>query len=128
MLFRSVVPENARVVDFIPFDDLLPYCAAFITNGGYGAVQHGISTGVPMIIAGATEDKPEVAARAEWAGVAINLRTGRPSAGQVQLAVQEIFDNGKYKARSLELEEESKRYVAMDIVEKTIQDVAAAKI
>ncbi|ELR04963.1 hypothetical protein VC83_02848 [Pseudogymnoascus destructans] len=124
---ETFVPENARVVDFIPFDDLLPYCTAFITNGGYGAVQHGISTGVPMIIAGATEDKPEVAARAEWAGVAINLRTGRPTAEQVQLAVEKIFDNGKYKARGLELEEESKCYVAMDIVERTIQDLAAAK-
>ncbi|KFY59029.1 hypothetical protein V496_05851 [Pseudogymnoascus sp. VKM F-4515 (FW-2607)] len=123
----TVIPDNVRVVDFIPFDDLLPYCAAFITNGGYGAVQHGISTGIPMVIAGATEDKPEVAARAEWAGVAINLRTGRPSAEQVQLAVEEIFVNGKYKARSLELEDESKHYVAMDIVERTIQDVATAK-
>lgn len=123
----TVVPENARVVDFIPFDDLLPYCAAFITNGGYGSFQHGISNGVPMVFAGATEDKPEVAARAEWAGVAINLRTGRPTAEQVQGAVDEIFNNSKYKARSLELEEESKRYVAMDILESTIQDVAVTK-
>ncbi|KFY18273.1 hypothetical protein V492_00018 [Pseudogymnoascus sp. VKM F-4246] len=123
----TIIPENARVADFIPFDDLLPYCTAFITNGGYGAVQHSISTGVPMVIAAGTEDKPEVAARAEWAGVAINLRTGRPTAERIQLAVQEIFDNGKYKTKSIELEEESKCYLAMDIVEKAIQDVVAAK-
>ena len=123
----TVIPENTRVVDFIPFDDLFPYCAAFITNGGYGAVQHAISIGVPMIIAGATEEKPEIAARAEWAGVAINLRTGRPSGEQMQLAVEEIFDNGKYKAKSRELEEESKCYFAMDVVERAIQDMAAAK-
>jgi hypothetical protein len=28
--------ENARVTDFIPFDDLLHYYSVFITNGGYG--------------------------------------------------------------------------------------------
>ncbi|KFZ24029.1 hypothetical protein V502_01511 [Pseudogymnoascus sp. VKM F-4520 (FW-2644)] len=123
----TVIPENTRVVDFIPFDDLFPYCAAFITNGGYGAVQHAISIGVPMIIAGATEEKPEIAARAEWAGVAINLRTGCPSGEQIHLAVEEIFDNGKYKAKSRELEEESKCYFAMDVVERAIQDMAAAK-
>ena len=34
------IPENAHVADFIPFDGLLPHCAAFVTNGGYGAFQN----------------------------------------------------------------------------------------
>jgi UDP:flavonoid glycosyltransferase YjiC (YdhE family) len=61
----TTIPANSRVTDFIPFDDLLPHCSLFITNGGYGAFQHAISNGTPLIVAGTTEDKPEVAARAE---------------------------------------------------------------
>lgn len=65
------IPANVRVVDYIPFDELFPHLDLYVTNGGYGAFQHGISNGIPMIIAGESEDKPETAARAEYAGVAI---------------------------------------------------------
>jgi UDP:flavonoid glycosyltransferase YjiC (YdhE family) len=122
----TVIPENARVEDFIPFDDLLPHCEVFVTNGGYGAFQHAISNGTPLIIGGATEDKPEVAQRAAWAGVGINLKTGSPSAEQVKEAVEEIFANEKYKTRSRELEEEMKKYNPMDVVVSSIEDIAAA--
>lgn len=126
LLEGTVVPENARVADFIPFDDLLPHCAVFVTNGGYGAFQHAISNGTPLVIAGVSEDKPEVAARAEWAGIGINLRTGSPSVEQVRSAVVEVFDNDRYKARCRELEEEMKGYDPIEVVERSIQDLAAA--
>jgi UDP:flavonoid glycosyltransferase YjiC (YdhE family) len=32
-----------------------------VTNGGYGGVQMALSYGVPLVVAGASEDKPEVA-------------------------------------------------------------------
>ena len=51
-----------------------------VTNGGYGAVQRALTTGVPLVVAGDTEDKPEVAARVEWFGAGVNLRTGAPTA------------------------------------------------
>lgn len=123
----TVVPENARVADYIPFDDLLPHCAAFVTNGGYGGFQHAIANGTPLVLAGVTEDKPEVAARAEWAGVGVNLRTGSPSAEQVKAAVEEILNNDKYKARCRELEEEMKGYDPMEVVQRSIDDLAAGQ-
>ena len=119
------ISENARVADFIPFDDLLPHCAVFVTNGGYGAFQHALSNGTPVVVAGATEDKPEVAARAEWAGIGINLRTGSPSPEQVRAAVEEVFANDRYKARCRELEEEMKGYDPMEMVQRSIDDLAA---
>ena len=36
-----------------------------LTNGGYGGVQYALAHGVPLVVAGDTEDKPEVAARVE---------------------------------------------------------------
>ena len=37
-----------------------------VTNGGYGTVQQALAHGVPIVVAGATEDKPETAARIAW--------------------------------------------------------------
>ena len=109
--------------DLIPFDDLLPHCKVLVTNGGYGAFQYTISNRTPLVIAGAGEEKPEVAARAKWVDIGINLRTGSPKPGQVRTAVEEIVNNGNYRARGPELEEE--RYDPIEEVRKSIDELAA---
>lgn len=76
--------------DLIPLDDLLPHCKVLVTNGGYGAFQHTISNRTPLVIAGAGEEKPEVAARAKWVAIGINLRTGSPKPEQVRTAVERL--------------------------------------
>lgn len=121
---NTPVPDNARVADFIPFDDLLPHCAVFVTNGGYGAFQHAISNGTPLIVGGGTEDKPEVAARAEFAGLGFNLRTGTPTPEALLSAVDEVIMNPKYKERALELEAEMATYDPMTVVAQTVDELA----
>jgi UDP:flavonoid glycosyltransferase YjiC (YdhE family) len=121
----TIVPSNARVADFVPFDDLLPFCSTFITNGGYGAFQHSIANGTPIVVGGASEDKPEVAARAEWTGMGLNLKTGTPTPEAIRNAVDEILGNQKYKKRALELEAEMAAFDPMSVVAKNIDELAA---
>ncbi|MFD7229128.1 activator-dependent family glycosyltransferase [Streptomyces sp. NPDC059881] len=44
------VPDNVRVVDFVPLDLLLPSCAAIIHHGGSGTVATAVAHGVPQIM------------------------------------------------------------------------------
>jgi UDP:flavonoid glycosyltransferase YjiC (YdhE family) len=62
------VPDNTRVASFIPFDRLLPKVDVLVTNGGYGAVNHAFSLGMPIVVVGESEDKDIVAARVGWTG------------------------------------------------------------
>ena len=62
------LPLNTYVAEYIPHDRLLPKVDVMVTNGGFGAVQRALSAGVPLVVAGNTEDKPEVAARVAWSG------------------------------------------------------------
>ena len=71
-----------------------------ITNGGFGGVQQALAHGVPMVVAGATEDKKEVAARVAWSGTGVNLRTGRPSARALRRAVQRILREPQFSLRA----------------------------
>lgn len=52
-----VVPNNTRYADFIPYDEMLQYANVFVTNGGYGSVQHTLGNGVPLIVGGIGADK-----------------------------------------------------------------------
>jgi MGT family glycosyltransferase len=94
---RCPLPSNTFVAQFIPHDVLLPSVDVMVTNGGYGAVQRALMTGVPLVVAGNTEDKPEVAARVEHFGAGVNLRTGVPSAGEVRRAVRSVLDDDTYR-------------------------------
>ena len=60
---RAGLPANACLERFIPHDRLLPHVDVMVTNGGYGGVQQALANGVPLVVAGDSEDKPEVAAR-----------------------------------------------------------------
>jgi MGT family glycosyltransferase len=98
------LPVNTFVAEYVPHDLLLPKVDVMVTNGGYGAVQRALSMGVPLVVAGNTEDKPEVAARVAWAGAGINLRTGTPTPGALRAAVRKVLNDVRYldAARGLE--------------------------
>jgi UDP:flavonoid glycosyltransferase YjiC (YdhE family) len=118
------VPSNSRVVDYISYDDVLPYCDLFVTTGGYGSLQRALNNGTPLIMGATTEEKPESAARAEWAGVAVNLRTSCPSIEQLQQAVDEILSNKRYKTRALEIQAEIAASDPVGVIIDNIEELA----
>jgi UDP:flavonoid glycosyltransferase YjiC (YdhE family) len=96
--FPDGLPANTRIAEMVAYDELLPRCAVFVTNGGFGGVQQALSAGVPAVVAGATEDKPEVAARIAWSGAGINLRTGSPRPRRIRRAVRQVLAEPRYAA------------------------------
>jgi MGT family glycosyltransferase len=101
---RSPLPPNTFAAEYIPHDVLLPSVDVMVTNGGYGAVQRALATGVPLVVAGNTEDKPEVAARVEYFGAGVNLRTGVPAAGDVRRAVRTVLNDDGYRQAAARLQ------------------------
>jgi UDP:flavonoid glycosyltransferase YjiC (YdhE family) len=85
------VPHNARIGTFLSYPELLPKTSAMVTNGGYGGVQMALAHGVPVIVAGTSEDKPEVATRVAGSGAGINLKTAAPKPEQVRGAVKALL-------------------------------------
>jgi UDP:flavonoid glycosyltransferase YjiC (YdhE family) len=117
------VPENARVASFIPFDRILPKVDVLVTNGGYGAVNHAFSLGVPIVVAGESEDKDMVAARVGWTGAGINLKTRNVSAGQIRNAVRTILTNKQHRDEAQRLRAVFSRYNALDELARTVDVV-----
>ncbi len=98
------VPANAVVERFVPYAALLPHVDVMVSNGGFGSVQLAIAHGVPMVVAGTTEDKREVTSHVGWSGIGINLRTNRPSPKAVAGAVEDVMNEPKFRERTLVLQ------------------------
>ena len=94
------LPANTRTAAFLSYDELLPHVRAMVTNGGFGGVQQALRFGVPLVVAGDTEEKPEVAARVRYVGAGIDLRTGRPTPRQLRRAVRAVLTQPGYATKA----------------------------
>ncbi|QJU54293.1 glycosyl transferase [Herbiconiux sp. KACC 21604] len=127
-LFPSGLPENARVAEFLPYDLLLPKTSVVVCNGGFGGVQQALSHGIPLVVAGATEDKPEVAARVAWSGAGVNLRTGRPAAADIRSAVGRALREPSFRIHAVRLQNEIAALGdPLDSIARTVDDEIAAR-
>jgi MGT family glycosyltransferase len=126
---RSLIKRapNAVVEPYVPYELVLPKTTVFVTNGGYNGVQHALSFGVPVISAGATEDKPYVSARVAWSGAGIDLKTGNPSPEQIREAAQQIIVRPEFRDRAQALSKSIRRTDALASIRTEVEELLEKK-
>ena len=122
------LPPNVHAEPFIPFDHLLPHVDVMVTNGGYGGTQLALAHGIPLVVAGGTEDKMEVAARVQWAGAGINLRKQRPSPDQVRDAVKKVLANSVYRENARRVQADFAKYDAPTRAAELLEALASGEL
>lgn len=123
----AVAPQNARIIDFVSYVDVLPEASVFITNGGFGAINGALSHGVPVIVAGTGEDKAETAARVVWARCGINLGTSYPTEQAISEAVENTLQNPSFKANAQAIAEDFGRHDALVAIHTELGLLIAAQ-
>jgi MGT family glycosyltransferase len=116
------LPANVRIEQFVPYTHLMPHVDVLVTNGGYGTVQQALAHGVPIVVAGATEDKPENAARIAWSGAGVRIRSQSPASGRIRQAVRAVSEMPRYRERAAAIAHEMAGYdaprTAADLLER----------
>jgi MGT family glycosyltransferase len=120
-------PDNVRLTPYVPFDRLLPLTDVFVTNGGYGGVQMALAAGVPVVVAGTTEDKLDVSARVTWSGAGIALRTDTPSPLQLADAVLTLLADERRRGRARELQAAYAAYPGAVRAAEAVLEVAGVR-
>ena len=122
------MPPNAIVTTYLPFDKLMRHVDVLVTNGGYGTIMQALSLGIPVVAAGTTEDKPEVAARVAWSGVGIDLHTDMPSPAAVRDAVTTLLEEGQYRSRAKAVAAELAGFDTPRELCEQLENVVAARL
>lgn len=120
------MPDNVRVASYLPYDELLAKTDVLVTNGGYGGVQFALRHGVPLVVAGETEDKTEVCARVAWSGAGINLRTNRATPEAVARAVRTVLADSSYREASGRLGGAIRTSRGVDELAELVETIAAS--
>jgi MGT family glycosyltransferase len=118
-----VVPSNARVASYLPFEWLLPRVDLLVTNGGYGSVNQAMSYGIPLVTAGMTQDKADVNLRVAWSGVGVNLATNEPTQDALRAAVRTVLDRPAYRMRASQMADEFGRIDTQSEIPSIIKQV-----
>jgi MGT family glycosyltransferase len=104
------IPGNARLAEFLPFERLLAKVDVAVTNGGYGTVSLALKAGIPLVVAGLTEDKADITTRVAWSGAGINLAVNEPTPDAVRDAVRAVLDKPTYREHARRLAAEFAAY------------------
>ncbi|MFI5508314.1 nucleotide disphospho-sugar-binding domain-containing protein [Mycobacterium sp. NPDC051804] len=117
------LPPNVFVAEWLPYHALLPHVDVMVTNGGYGGVQHALRYGIPLIVAGETSDKAEVAARVAYTGVGVNLGTNTPSPAQINSAIDVVLARTGYRAAAERIGADIAASQPLDSIGQLVSDV-----
>lgn len=120
------LPRNVRVAVDLPYDRLLPVTDVYLSNGGYGGVHYALEHGVPIIVAGRSEDKVEVASRVAWSRAGIDLRSDTPSPRQIGRAVDRVLADRRYRGRAEAIGRAIRSSGGADAVRGLIEEALAA--
>lgn len=94
----------------MPFAALMPHVSVLVSNGGYGGLHYALAHGVPLVLAGATEEKPELVRRVNRSGVGVGIRTQHPRPDRLRAAVRQVLARPEYASRAAAIEAEMTRY------------------
>jgi UDP:flavonoid glycosyltransferase YjiC (YdhE family) len=119
------LPANARLESYLPMDWLLPHVDVLVTNGGFGNILKASAQGVPMVIAGTTEDKPEIAARMARAGIGVDLRTATPTEAMLRTSIDAVLREVGYRDRANAIAASFARHDSEALVDEVARDLEA---
>lgn len=100
------LPDNAIAARWVDYSWLLPAVSVMVTNGGYGGVQEALRHGIPLVVAGAQQDKAAVGARLRQSGAGLAVTTLTPGEETIDRLVGTVLHDGRHRAAARRVAED----------------------
>lgn len=101
------LPDNVRVVPFVPLHVLLEHCAAVIHHGGAGSWNTAIHCGIPQINLPFLWDATVRARQIEEEGAGLNLSPSEVTAEELRDGLRRVLDEPSFTEQARRLREEA---------------------
>ncbi len=115
------LPESVLHCPWVPLDDLLPRCAAFVHHGGIGSMSQAIAAGVPQLIMPLAHDQFDNAARVKRLGCGESLVPARFRPRKVANALRRILTAEEKTAAAHKLMANIKRGTGIELAANAIE-------
>jgi UDP:flavonoid glycosyltransferase YjiC (YdhE family) len=93
-------PDNAVVVDWLSYSQVMPRASLVICHGGHGTVARALAEGVPVLVCPAIGDMAETGARVAWAAAGLMLPGRLLEPGPLRWATRRLLTDGSFAGRA----------------------------
>ncbi|WP_055555851.1 oleandolide olivosyltransferase OleG2 [Streptomyces sp. NBRC 110028] len=100
------VPDNVRLVDFVPLHALMPTCSAIVHHGGAGTWLTAAAHGVPQIVLGDLWDNLLRARQTQAAGAGLFIHPSEVTAAGLGEGVRRVLTDPSIRAAAQRVRDE----------------------
>jgi UDP:flavonoid glycosyltransferase YjiC (YdhE family) len=104
----GAVPENAQVVDWLSYSQVLPRAALMIARGGHGTLARALVEGVPVLACPFEGDMALNSIRLAWSGAGLMLPRRLVAPASMRWAVRRLLAEPSFARRAAEIAEWSR--------------------
>jgi len=122
MLVKSL-PKGTRLVNFVPFEHILPRCKIMIHHGGMGTTHYAVVYGVVQIVVPHAADQRVQAKRVAQAKVGLNLTAHDVRNGMLKDGVRALMNDQKVQLTARQLADEMARLGGVGRAVEVVQSV-----
>jgi MGT family glycosyltransferase len=108
--WKGAAPQNAVVVDWISYEQVLPRASLIVSVGGHGTVVRGLAHGVPVLVCAKGGDMAENGARLTWAGAGLMLPRQLLRAQPMRWAIRRMLADRRFSERARMIAEWSREH------------------
>lgn len=99
-------PDNVRIAQYVPQDEVLPHCDVVVSHGGSGSVIGALAHGIPTLLVPIGADQPMNAQRCVELDVGRRLNAVTATPADVRAAVTELLAVPTYRQEAERLRTE----------------------
>ncbi|WP_141841583.1 glycosyltransferase [Humibacillus xanthopallidus] len=121
-------PDNARVEQWWPQDDVMPLAAAMVGHGGFGTTMSALTAGVPQVVVPLFAFDQEInATRVAEVGAGIRLGGRQDAAEHVGEAVAQVLSDSRMRSVAEAVADEIASLPDVSEIVETIEGLAKSR-
>lgn len=97
------LPEGVKHVEYAPFSEILPRCAALVYHGGVGTLSQALAAGIPHVVMPMAFDQPDNAMRIKRLGVGDFIWPASFRGGKLAAVLERLFSSEDVRNRCAKL-------------------------
>lgn len=102
-LERLEVPDNAVLVPWLSYAQLMPLADLVVCHGGHGTLVRALDSGTPVLCCPHAGDMAENGARLAWAGAGLSLPRRLLGPGSLRRSARRMLGDGRFAGRAREI-------------------------
>lgn len=123
----AALPKGTRLLNWIPFDHVLPRAQIMIHHGGMGTTHQAVVHGLPQIVVPHAADQRIQARRVAQAKVGLNLSAHDVRQGMLRTAVKALRDDARIQETARRLAAEMAALGGAEHAARALTNMAAAR-